>query len=111
MQAHEHLVKLRFEIGKILKVIEAQFVAYWNPGDTYGQSLHGAQGGRGQTNVDARRARLGQNHVLNGGNPGLKLLNIKVLGEKRQEKCLAGPAATERPNLPRPPGMGLTDCD
>ena len=67
MQAHEHLVKLRFQLRKVLEVIEAQLVADGHAGHADGKSLHRAQRGRCQTNKDARRVRLGQNRVLSLG--------------------------------------------
>ena len=63
MQAHEHLVKLRFKLRKVLEVIEAQLVAHRPAGNMDSKRLHRAQGGRGQSHKDAWRARLGQNQV------------------------------------------------
>ena len=63
MQAHEHLVKLRFKLRKVLEVIEPQLVAHRPAGNMDSKRLHRAQGGRGQSHKDAWRARLGQNQV------------------------------------------------
>ena len=52
VQAGEHLVKLRLQLGEVLQVIEAQFVAHRDARDARRQCLHGAQGGRRQTDED-----------------------------------------------------------
>ena len=55
MQAQEHLVKLRFQLRKVLEVIQAQLIADGHTRHADGKSLHRAQRGSCQTNKNARR--------------------------------------------------------
>jgi len=54
MQAHEHLVELQFKLRIVLEVIEAQLIAHRHTDNMDGKRLHRVQGGRCQSDKDAR---------------------------------------------------------